>query len=125
MAHYAFLDENNIVTEVIVGKDENTDGIDWEQWYGEFRGQTCKRTSYNTIGGVHREDGTEFRKNYAGIGYTYDAEKDAFIPPKPFASWILNEDTCQWAAPIVYPTDGNRYIWNEENQNWDLLEEIN
>jgi hypothetical protein len=83
MAHYAFLDENNIVTEVIVGKNEGEEGIDWEQHYGAFRGQPCKRTSYNTHGGVHSGGGTPYRKNYAGIGYTYDAGRDAFIPPKP------------------------------------------
>jgi hypothetical protein len=83
VAHYAFLDENNIVTEVIVGKDEGEDGIDWEAYYGAFRGQVCKRTSYNTRGGVHTLGGTPLRKNYAGIGYTYDSERDAFIPPKP------------------------------------------
>jgi hypothetical protein len=91
MAHYAFLDENNIVTEVITGKEESN--FNWEQQYGSFRGQLCKRTSYNTIGGVHQLGGTPFRKNYAGIGYTYDQARDAFIPPKPFNSWILNEDT--------------------------------
>lgn len=120
MAHYAFLDENNIVTEVIVGKDEGEDGIDWEQHYGEFRGQTCKRTSYNTIGGVHTGGGTPFRKNYAGIGYTYDEQRDAFIQPKPFASWVLNEDTCQWNSPVPMPTDGKRYMWNETNLAWEL-----
>jgi uncharacterized protein (TIGR02466 family) len=91
MAHYAFLDENNIVTEVIVGKNEGEEGIDWEVHYGAFRGQPCKRTSYNTHGGVHSGGGTPYRKNYAGIGYTYDADRDAFIPPKPYASWLLNE----------------------------------
>lgn len=119
MAHYAFLNANNVVTEVIVGKDEGEDGIDWEQHYGEFRGQTCKRTSYNTIGGVHTSGGTPFRKNYAGIGYTYDAQRDAFIPPKPFSSWVLNEDTCQWDAPIPMPTDGQLYVWNETNLAWE------
>ena len=99
MAHYAFLDTNNIVTEVIVGKDENTEGVDWEQHYGDFRGQTCKRTSYNTSGGVHALAGTPFRKNYAGLGYTYDASRDAFIPPKPLESWVLNEETCLWEDP--------------------------
>lgn len=99
MAHYAFLDENNIVTEVIVGKDEGTDDTDWEQHYGDFRGQTCKRTSYNTFGGAHVLKGTPFRKNYAGLGYTYDASKDAFIPPKPHESWVLNEETCLWEEP--------------------------
>jgi hypothetical protein len=118
MAHYAFLDGNNIVTEVIVGKDEGEQGIDWEQWYGNFRGQACKRTSYNTKAGVHSEGGTPFRKNYAGIGYKYDATRDAFIPPKPFASWVLNEDTCLWDAPVAYPTDGERYFWDEETLSW-------
>ena len=118
MAHYAFLDLNNIVTEVIVGKDEGEGGIDWEQHYGEFRGQVCKRTSYNTYGGVHSNGGTPLRKNYAGIGYTYDATRDAFIPPKPFASWVLNEASCNWEAPTPMPIDDKRYIWNEEQLAW-------
>jgi len=116
MAHYAFLDGNYIVTEVIVGKDENN--FDWERHYGDLRGQLCKRTSYNTIGGVHKEGGTPYRKNYAGIGYTYDPVRDAFIPPKPYNSWLLNEDSCLWEAPIAYPTDGKQYTWNESTQNW-------
>jgi hypothetical protein len=121
MAHYAFLDENNIVTEVIVGKEESN--FNWEQQYGMFRGQLCKRTSFNTIGGVHKLGGTPFRKNYAGIGYTYDETRDAFIPPKPFNSWILNEDTCLWNAPVAYPQDDNRYSWNEQTLSWDLVED--
>jgi hypothetical protein len=116
MAHYAFLDENNVVTEVIVGKDESN--FDWETQYGMFRGQACKRTSYNTKRGVHINGGTPFRKNYAGIGYTYDPQRDAFIPPKPFDSWVLNEDTCVWDAPIAYPEDGKAYTWNENTQTW-------
>jgi len=118
LAHYAFLDENYIVTEVIPGRDESDSNIDWEQHYGRIRGQLCKRTSYNTLGGVHTEGGTPFRKNYAGIGYTYDSIRDAFIPPKPFASWILNEDTCQWESPIPSPNDGNRYRWDESITAW-------
>lgn len=118
MAHYAFLDTNNVVTDVIPGKDEGEDGIDWEQHYGEFRGQTCKRTSYNTIGGVHTGGGTPFRKNYAGIGYTYDPQRDAFIPPRPFASWVLNEESCLWDAPTPMPTDGAMYSWDEATQAW-------
>jgi hypothetical protein len=118
MAHYAFLDENNIVTEVIVGKDEGEEGVDWEVHYGNFRGQTCKRTSYNTHGGVHSSGGTPLRKNYAGIGYTYDAGRDAFIPPRPFASWQLNEDTCLWNAPVPYPADGEMYTWDEDTTSW-------
>ena len=118
MAHYAFLDANNIVTEVIVGKDEGEDNIDWEQHYGEFRGQTCKRTSYNTSAGVHTSGGTPYRKNYAGIGYTFDSNRDAFIPPKPFASWSLNETSCVWDAPTPMPTDGKMYRWDETTTSW-------
>lgn len=124
MAHYAFLDENNIVTEVIVGKNESEEGIDWEAHYGAFRGQTCKRTSYNTHGGVHSGGGTPLRKNYAGIGFTYDESRDAFIPPKPFASWVLNDQTCLWEPPVALPEDygtGNppkSYAWNESLIAW-------
>jgi hypothetical protein len=102
MAHYAFLDENNVVTEVIPGKDETEliDGLIPEEWYGDFRNQTCKRTSYNTFGGKSlREGGVPFRKNYAGIGFTYDEARDAFIPPKPVVEgkeFALNEETCRW-----------------------------
>jgi hypothetical protein len=112
MAHYAFLNGDNIVTEVIVGKDETEliEGLDPETWYGNFRGQVCKRTSYNG----------NIRKNYAGIGYTYDAERDAFIPFKPYGSWILDEATCQWEAPVPYPTDGFTYTWNEAEVDWEL-----
>jgi hypothetical protein len=124
MAHYAFLDENNIVTEVIVGKDEGEKGVDWEVHYGNFRGQPCKRTSYNTHGGVHSSGGTPYRKNYAGIGYTYDAGRDAFIPPKPFASWLLDEETCFWNAPVPYPDDGNRYQWDEDSLSWVVYESV-
>jgi len=118
MAHYAFLDENNIVTEVIVGKDEGEDGVDWEVHDGNFRDQPCKRTSYNTHGGVHSDNGTPYRKNYAGIGYTYDAGRDAFIPPKPYPSWLLNEDTCLWGSPVPYPGDGQIYTWDEDTTSW-------
>ena len=104
MAHYAFLDENYIVTEVIVGKDESN--FDWERHYGDLRGQLCKRTSYNTAGGVHKEGGIPYRKNYAGIGFTYDPVRDAFIPPKPYNSWVLNEQTCLWESTVPYPSDG-------------------
>jgi hypothetical protein len=117
MAHYAFLDENNIVTEVIVGSPEGG-STDWEHQYGAFRGQACKRTSYNTHGGVHTLGGTPLRKNYAGIGYTYDSQRDAFIPPKPFASWLLNEETCLWNAPVAMPDDGKMYQWDEAAGAW-------
>jgi hypothetical protein len=114
MAHYAFLDENNVVTEVIAGIDETEliEGLDPETWYGNFRGQVCKRTSYHG----------NIRKNYAGIGCTYDEERDAFIPIKPFESWILNEDTCQWGPPIAYPEGDSPYSWNEETTSWNLEE---
>jgi len=79
-----------------------------------------KQTSYNTHGGVHNNNGTPLRKNHAGIGYTYDEDRDAFIPPKPFNSWLLNEDTCNWEAPVAYPTDGGTYKWNEETTTWNL-----
>ena len=114
MAHYAFLDNKNIVTEVIVGIDEAEliEGLDTETWYGNFRGQTCKRTSYNG----------NIRKNYAGLGYSYDSQRDAFIPPKPYSSWQLNEQTCRWEAPSPYPTDGFTYFWNESNLAWELVD---
>ena len=122
MAHYAFLDTNNIVTEVIVGKNEGEEGTDWEVHYGNFRGQTCKRTSYNTSGGVHSGGGTPYRKNYAGIGYTYDETRDAFIPPKPYPSWLLDEATCLWGAPMPAPEDGELYTWDEATTSWVLVE---
>jgi hypothetical protein len=128
MAHYAFLDENNAVTEVIVGNDEGESGIDWEQHYGNFRGQICKRTSYNTIEGRHMTGGVPFRKNYAGIGYTYDTQRDAFIPPKPYESWLLNEDTCCWEPPVALPEDVGTgdppkfYTWDEANTAWVITE---
>ena len=121
MAHYAFLNMQNIVTEVIVGKDETEGPTNWEMHYGNLREQVCKRTSYNTRGGQHLNGGTPFRKNYAGIGYTYDYAKDAFIPPKPFPSWTLDSNTCLWNAPEPYPSDGNIHEWNEANQEWDLI----
>lgn len=113
MAHYAFLDSNNIVTEVITGIDETEliEGLDPETWYGNFRNQTCKRTSYNG----------NYRKNYAGIGYKYDEERDAFIPPKPFNKWVLDEDTCIWESPVPYPDDDKRYVWNDNKGVWEEL----
>ena len=120
MAHYALLDENNIVTQVITGLDETEliEGLEPEVWYGNFHNQTCKRTSYNTSAGEHRLGGVPFRKNYAGIGFTYDPELDAFIPPQPYASWLLNEETCLWESPVPYPDDGAEYVWDEELTNW-------
>jgi len=128
MAHYAFLNDKNIVTEVIVGKDEKDVSENWEEFYGNIRGQRCKRTSFNSIGGSYRDPVTNdfsidtrkcFRKNYAAIGYFFDEARDAFIPPKPFDSWQLNEFTCQWEAPVIYPNDGKIYNWNEKNVNWE------
>ena len=120
MAHYAIIDSNNVVTQVFVGRDEDdlAEGVsDWEVYYApaEF---TCKRTSYNTHGGVHSNGGTPFRKNYAGIGYTYDAGRDAFIPPQPFPSWTLNESSCLWESPVPYPSDDKMYSWDEDSQAW-------
>jgi hypothetical protein len=114
MAHYAFLDKNNIVTEVITGLDETQliEGLDPETWYGNFRGQVCKRTSYNG----------NIRKHYAGIGFTYHADLDAFIPPKPFDSWLLNEETANWEAPVPMP-EGN-YTWDEDSVSWLEVEEV-
>ena len=127
MAHYAFLDENNVVTLVIVGKNEGEDGINWEEFYGAVR------TSYNTSAGTYIDPETNlpavdqsraFRKNFAGIGYTFDPERDAFIPPKPFDSWILNENTCCWDPPVPYPTDGDQYMWDESGICWHVISGI-
>ena len=107
MAHYAFLDENNIVTEVITGKDETEliDGLSPETWYGNFRGQVCKRTSYNN----------NIRKQYAGIGFTYDADADEFVTPQPFPSWLLDSNN-DWQPPTPKP-EGN-WIWDEQTITW-------
>ena len=109
MAHYAFLDDSNVVTEVITGIDETEliEGLTPEVWYGNFRGQVCKRTSYNN----------NIRKQYAGIGFTYNETADVFIKPQPFPSWLLDENY-DWQAPIDYPADGKRYSWDEANQVW-------
>ena len=115
MSHFAQIDNNNIVVQVIVAEQDFIDSGavgDPSKWI---------QTSYNRFGGQHRLGGTPLRKNYAGIGYTYDADRDAFIPPKAFPSWTLNEDTCQWQAPVEMPTDGKMYTWNEETQSWDEL----
>jgi len=120
MAHYAFIDDDNIVTEVIVGKDEGEDGIDWEAYYGEFRGQVCKRTSYNTRGGQHISGGTPFRKNYAGVGYTWDGV--GFIPPKAYPSWVMNSFSYLWEAPVPMPEPNSPpfYEWDEATVSWVL-----
>ena len=111
MAHYAFLNNNNVVTEVITGIDETEliEGLDTETWYGNFRGQICKRTSYNN----------NIRKQYAGIGYTYDANNDVFISPQPYPSWSLDSNF-DWQPPTPMPTEGI-WIWDEDNLSWTEL----
>lgn len=113
MAHWAKLDDNNIVVQVAVVEDDfiqsNPD---------RYTGRWIK-TSYNTRNGIHILNGIPLRKNYANIGYVYDEQRDAFIPPKFFSKWVLNEDTCQWEAPIPYPTDGLRYVWNDNRGEWE------
>ena len=106
------LKDSNGVEQEINGIDFLTKLTGWAIW---------KQTSYNTHGGIHSNGGTPFRKNHASIGYTYDEDRDAFIPKKPYNSWILNENTCQWESPVAYPTDGQRYQWNEQIQNWELI----
>lgn len=111
MSHFANINEQNIVENVIVAEQDVIDTFpNKDRWI---------QTSYNTKGGVHLLGGTPLRKNYAGIGYTYDEQRDAFIAPKPFNSWILNEDTCLWEAPIPYPEDDKNYTWNENQRNWE------
>ena len=121
MAHFAKLGTGNIVTAVhVVSNDVATTeqaGVDFLNDLHKSR-DVWKKTSYNTKGGVHLLGETPFRKNYASIGYTYNQTKDAFIPPKPFDSWILNEDTCLWEAPVAYPSDGIEYEWDESSKSW-------
>ena len=109
MAHYAFLNADSVVTEVITGMHETEliEGLLPETWYGNFRGQVCKRTSYNN----------NIRYNYAGIGYTYDTARDAFIAPQPYASWVLDEATCRWEAPVAMPSEG-LWMWDEATVSW-------
>ena len=123
--HFAEIDENNIVKRVIVAEQDFIDSGavgDSSNWI---------QTSYNTRGGVHYapnsnepDDGVALRKNFAGIGYTYDSDKDAFYQPQPYPSWLLNEESYQWESPVPYPDDGGNYNWNEENQSWDLEDEV-
>ena len=108
------LHDSNGIEQEVIGIDFLTKLTGYPVW---------KQTSYNTHGGVHSSGGTPLRKNHAGIGYTYDEDRDAFIPKKPFNSWVLNETTCLWESPIPYPQDNNRYNWNEQNQSWDLIED--
>jgi hypothetical protein len=129
MAHFALLDENNVVVTVLVGRKED-DGQ--EKVLTERTGQVYRQTSYNTRGGVHYDPRTgepsqdqskALRKNYAGIGFTYDEKRDAFIPPKPYESWVLDEKSCQWVAPFEMPSDG-QYDWNETEKNWKKLDNL-
>ena len=123
MSHFAKIDpDTNLVTFVTVGRQED-DGLEAELW--ERTGDVYRQTSYNTYGGVHYTDGEPsadqskaLRYNYAGINFTYDEDRDAFIPPQPYPSWVLDEDTCQWVAPIAYPADGGQYVWDEETTDW-------
>jgi hypothetical protein len=129
MASFAKIGLNSKVIEVVSVVNEvlkDSSGIEREelgiQFLNELYGWPIwKQTSYNTHKGTHNNGGTPFRKNYAGIGYTYDEDRDAFIPKKPYNSWILNEQTCLWEAPVVKPNDGNMYNWNEQIQNWELI----
>jgi hypothetical protein len=124
MAHFAKLGKGNIVERVeVVSNDIATTeqaGVDFLNTLYKTN-DIWKMTSYNTFGGIHKLGGTPFRKNFAGIGFKYEQYKNAFIPPKPFNSWTLNEDTCLWEAPVVYPSDGQNYKWNETIQNWELV----
>ncbi len=124
MAHFAKLDENNLVVFVTKGRQED-DGLEAE--LTARTGDVYKQTSYNTRGGIHYDPETgqpsedqskALRYNYAGIGFTYDDDRDAFIPPKPFDSWVLDEATCLWVAPVPYPEDGGDYTWDEETGDW-------
>jgi len=125
MSHWAEIDENNVVLRVLVGNNDEPD--QGYQWLIDNLGGNWIKTSYNTRGGVHYNPETNepsedqskaLRKNYAGIDYTYDEERDAFIPPKPYDSWVLDEDTCQWEAPVPHPNDDKAYTWNENTTSW-------
>ena len=116
MAHFAKV-VNGTVTQVIVAEPEF-----FETFVDSSPGEWIQ-TSYNTRGGEHTLGGTPLRKNYAGIGFTYDRTRDAFIPPQPFQSWVLDEDTCLWNAPVAMPTDGKHYTWNEETTSWTEVTE--
>ena len=125
MSHYALLDENNIVIDIHVASDAD-DGKEDE--VRTRSGLNYRQTSYNTSGGVHYgidglpDNGSPFRKNYAGVGYVFDAERDAFIPPKPYSLWVLNEESCLWEAPVLYPVDGNKYYWDDSTISWTAVD---
>ena len=115
MSHYAKIKDGKVIKVIVAEASFFDTFVDTStgKWI---------QTSYNTHGGVHKLGGTPLRKNFAGVGYTYDQTRDAFIPPKPYPSWLLNEDTCLWECPVTYPTDGQKYIWNEETTSWDIEE---
>jgi|TARA_R110000796_G_scaffold251647_1_gene383568 hypothetical protein len=116
------LDENNNV--IYVGVEQESKGVEFLKTLYKEPNAVWKQTSYNTSGGVHKLGGTPLRKNYASIGYTYDEDRDAFIAPKPYNSWIFNENTCLWEAPSAMPDDDNNYTWNESTTTWDIVEYI-
>lgn len=118
MSHWAEIDENGTVLRVLVGDDRAMTEQESYQWLIDNLGGTWIQTSYNTKRGVHHAGGTPLRKNYAGIGFKYDAERDAFIPPQPWPSWTLNEETCDWEAPVPRPVDSEMYSWEEDTQSW-------
>ena len=117
MAHFAELDENNIALRVIVVDDAHE--ADGENWCNEFAGGTWKQTSYNTFRNAHSGEKSPLRKNYAGISFHYDTSLDGFIPPQPYPSWLLDKEVCQWESPVLMPTDGEEYRWNEATLSWD------
>lgn len=121
MAHFAKINESNIVTQVVVVNDsDGNNDTDGQNFLNNLfkTTHTWKKTSYNTYGNTHRLGGTPYRKNFASVGFTYDSSRDAFIEPKPYNSWTLDETTCLWEPPVAYPTDGKSYEWDEDNRQW-------
>jgi hypothetical protein len=121
MANFAELDENNIVIRVLVTDNNDANGDEGYQSLVDLLGGRWVKASYNTSANYHKRGGAPFRKNFPGTGYIYDEERDAFYAPKPHESWILNEETCVWNSPVEYPADGQKYFWNEESLEWNLL----
>ena len=117
MAHYALLNSANVVTQVITGKDETDTTYDWEDYYGNFHNCTVKRTSYNTKQNNHLNNGTPFRGNYAGVGFTYNEDLDVFLPPKIYSTWVVSTATASYIPPLPKPEEGD-WDWDEDNQTW-------